>query len=53
MKNNLINEFTEQDINKTTCSRCQCSQCKNENCEVPCRAHVPCDSPVTKCGNCR
>ena len=34
---------------ENTCKKCLCSTCKNYNCPVPCKAHIPCDFPVTKC----
>ncbi len=45
----MLNEFTDRDINKDTCKRCQCKGCTNHKCPVPCSANVPCDSPVVKC----
>ena len=46
---NLLIEFTEEETNKKTCKDCQCAGCVNKKCPVPCKAHIPCDNPVTKC----
>lgn len=46
----MENEFTKEEINRDTCSECQCKNCTSSHCEVPCRSKIPCTTPVTKCG---
>ena len=45
----MLNEFTAEELGRTTCRYCQCRDCKNENCPVPCRANAPCEASVTMC----
>jgi len=49
MKGDMLNEFTEHEKNRAVCHDCQCFWCDNPDCPIPCKAHIPCDSPVIKC----
>ena len=42
-------EFDITFYTNTTCDGCQCRDCNNAECPVPCTANAPCDFNVTKC----
>jgi hypothetical protein len=45
----MLNEFTEEEINRNTCSDCQCKDCTNDACEYQCQSSIPCMAPTTTC----
>lgn len=42
--------FDPNEIDRDTCSKCQCKDCTSTHCKTPCRSKIPCMTPVTKCG---